>query len=234
MTIVDFIFDWNSFWINIIAGFIFFILSILLSIWLIPKYTVRLIKGKNKKFLINKISAVLQELCEFLSLAPYRDKILNYELIAIYTKKSDIKNFRFVALCCVNVFSRLIYPQLILVIYDFYKGLKPNDSYKLISEEFNRLKNFRLEIERILAVHSLHIDDTIIHKISDLCLEIKAFETSYKVNLDYDELLEKTNTEREGIMGLNDLPKIYTNLLHLIKDLITLDYFEYKIEVAKS
>jgi len=34
--------DLESFWINIYAGSIFFILGILVSIWLIPKFTIRL------------------------------------------------------------------------------------------------------------------------------------------------------------------------------------------------
>lgn len=228
-----FIFDWNSFWINIIAGFIFFILSILVSIWLIPKFTVRLIKKKNKKYLIVKIGAVLQELCEFLSEAPFRDKELNYEHVHVFTKKRDLKNYRFVALCVINIYNKIVYPRMTLVIYDFYKDKKPGDSYKLISKEYDRLRLFRLEIERILSVHSLHIDDDFVQKISNLCLDIKALETSFKTNLVYDELLKETNSERDGVFGLNELPKIYKNLLTLIKELISLDYFEYEIVKVK-
>jgi len=228
-----FIFDWNSFWINIIAGLVLFVLSLILSIWLIPRYTIRLLKKRNKKYLINKISALLQEFCEFLMISPYRDKILNLEHISIFTRKSDFKNFRFVALCCINVFNRIIYPQIVIVILEYYRHKNPNESYKLLSEEFSRLKTFRIEIERIIAAHSLHIDEAIIHKVSDLCLYIKSFESSFKVNLEYDELLKESNSIREGVMGLNDLPKIYENLLFLIKELISMRYFEYKIEISE-
>lgn len=224
-----FVFDWNSFWINIIAGFIFFVVGIIVSIWLIPKFTIRLIKRKNKSFSIIKISAVIEELCEFLSDSPYQDPILNSERISIYTKKNDLKNSRLVALCGINVFSKVVYPKMLLVIYEFYNSKNPNDSYKLISEEYSRLKLFRLEIERIIAVHSLNLDDDIIQKISILCFDIKALETKYKFNLLYDELLESTNTERDGIFGLNELPKVYERILLLIKELISLDYFQYEI-----
>ncbi len=233
MELCYFSFDWDSFWINIIAGTVFFILSILVSIWLIPKFTVRLIKKKNKKYLIVKIGAVLQELCDFLSEAPFRDKELNYEHISVFTRKRDLRNYRFVALCVINVFNKIVYPKMTLVIYDFYKDKQPNDSYKLISEEYDRLRLFRHEIERILTVHSLHIDDDFVQKISNLCLDIKALETRFKTNLVYDELLIETNSERNGVFGLNELPKIYENLLTLIKELISLDYFEYGIEKAK-
>lgn len=231
--ICEFLFDWNSFWINIIAGLIFFVLGVLVSIWLIPRFTIRLIKKKNKKYLIVKFGAVLQEFCDFLSESPFRDKELNYERISVFTKKSDLKNYRFVALCGINVFNEIVYPKMTLVIYDFYKDRNPDDAYKLISEEYSRLKLFRFEIERILTVHSIHLDDDFVQKISNLCLDIKVLETDYKSNLLYNELLEETNSEKNGIFGLNELPKIYKNLLSLIKELISLDYFEYEIEKTK-
>lgn len=237
MVINCFIFDWNSFWINIVAGFIFFVLSILVSIWLIPKFTVRLIKKKNKKYLITKIGAVLQEFCDFLSDSPFRDKILNNEQIAIFTKKYKkgkiSKDYKFVALCGINVYDKLVFPRLTLVIYGYYNDKNPNEKYKLITEEYNRLKNFRLEIERILAVHSLHLDDSTIQNISNLCFDIKAHEIKYKVNLVYDDLLDKVGEARDGIFGLNELPKIYETLLYLIRDLVSLDYFELEIEKQK-
>ena len=239
MSIESFIFDWNSFGINIIAGLIFFVLSILVSTWLIPKYTVKLIRKKNKKCSITKIGAVLQELCEFLSDSPYTDEILQFEQISIFTRKKDLKNYRFVALCNINVFNDIVFPKMTIVIYDYYKDRNPNESYKLISDEFNRLKEFRIEIERILMVHSLHIDENIIQKISNLCFDIKALETKYKFNLVYDELIEEIKakeereTERSGVFGLNKIPPIYENLLQLIKELISLKYFEYNIEKAK-
>lgn len=225
-----FIFDWNSFWINIIAGFVFFILSVLVSIWLIPIFTVSLIKKKNKKYLISKIGAILQEFCEFISASPFKDKELNFEHIYVFTKKRDLKNYRFIALCGINVFNSIVYPKMTLVIYNYLKDKKADDSYKLISEEYDRLMSFRREIERILVVHSLNLHDDFVQKISNFCLDIKAFETRYNFNLLYDELLKETNSERNGVFGLNELAKIYVNLLTLIKELISLDYFEYEVK----
>lgn len=232
--VADFlVFDWNSFWINIIAGFIFFVLSVAVSIWLIPKFTVKLIRKKNKKYSITKIGAVLQELCDFLSESPYRDEILFFEQISVCTRKKDLKNYRLVAICGINVFNDIVFPKMAITIYDYYKSKDPNESYKLISDEYNRLKAFRLEIERLLMVHSLHVDDNIIQKISNLCFDIKAHETKYKTNLIYNGLIEATETERSGVFGLNEIPQIYKNLLLLIKELTSLDYFEYEIERTK-
>jgi hypothetical protein len=165
--------------------------------------------------------------------SPYHDGVLNSEQISVFTKKKDLKNYRFVAICPVNVFNKIVYPKMTLVIYDYFIGKNPNDSYKLFSEEYDRLKAFRLEIERILAVHSLHMDDEIILKISNLCFDIKSLESDHKSNLVYDDLLVQLGSERSGFFGKSKLPKIYENLLLLTKELISLNYFEYNIEVKK-
>ena len=69
--------DWSSFYINILAGAIFFVLGILFSIWLIPKYTLKLIKKKNITYFNKKISFIIFELCEFLNGMPKEFKVNN-------------------------------------------------------------------------------------------------------------------------------------------------------------
>ena len=225
-----FVFDWNSFWINIIAGIIFFVISILFSIWLIPKFTIRLLKKRNKIYLIKKLSAVIQELCEFLIDTPFKDEILNFEKVAIFTRKKDKENYCFVGLSSINVFNKIVFPKMTLVIYDYFKDKEPNKAFELITDEYNRLKNFRTEIEKILAFHSLHLDDDVIFKISDLCFEIRRQELDHKADLVFEELLKKTESERTGIFGLKEIPTIYKKVLELIKQLASLEYFEYTIE----
>jgi ABC-type transport system involved in cytochrome bd biosynthesis fused ATPase/permease subunit len=77
--------DWDSFWINIIAGFILLIPSILISIWLIPKFTLRLMKKRNKKYSAIKIGAILQELSEFLIDSPFREKVSSFTRLFMIT-----------------------------------------------------------------------------------------------------------------------------------------------------
>lgn len=228
-----FLFDWNSFWINIIAGAIFFILSILISIWLIPKYTLRLIKKKNRNFLIRKQSALILELCEFLMNSPFKDKVLNSETLSIFTRKSDIKNYRFVGLSSVNVYNVLVYPQITIVILELFRKTEPNEAYKLVTSEYKRLKDFRMEIEKIIAYHSLHLDEDIILKVSDLCFEIRNQEIKFSTNAMYDELLIKTNSERTGVFGYGELPKIYEKIFYLLRQLTSLPCFEYEINRKK-
>ncbi|MFH1119508.1 MAG: hypothetical protein V1775_06760 [Bacteroidota bacterium] len=232
MLIITFIFDWNAFWINIIAGFFYFLAGILVSIWLIPKYTLRLINKKNIKYSITKVSAVIQELCDFITESPYRNDLLNAEQITITTRLKDIKNYKVVSLCIINVFNKIVFPKIHLVIYDYYQEKNPNDAYKLVAEEYDRLKQLRIEIERIITTHSLHLEDEIILKISNLCFVIKSLEEKFEDNILYDELIHATNSERTGVFGLAQLPEVYINLLLLLKELISLKYFE--IEITKN
>lgn len=231
--ICTFLFDWNSFWINIIVGAIYFVISILVSIWLIPRFTLRLIRKKNKKYLVGKLSALIQELCEFLIDSPFKERDLNREHLNIFTKKSDLNNYRFVGLSVINVFSKIVYPKIVIVILEFFEKTEPNQAYKILTEEYERLKIFRLEIERILTNHSLYISEDVILKTSDLCLEIRDQEIKYKINLVYDQLLIDTNEVRNGVFGYGELTSIYKKVFNLLKQLVSLHYFEYSVELKK-
>jgi hypothetical protein len=224
------IFDWNSFWINIYAGFIYFILGILFSIWLIPRFTVRLIKRRNKGYLNRKTASILRELCEFLTCSQFRDKELNQEHIAIYFGKKGTKNYAFVGLCPMNVFSPITNPKIKIVINDYFKKLEPEKAFQELTQEYSRLKLFRKEIETILSAHSLYLDDKLALKISDLCSDIRGQEIKFSINYEYQDLLEKTQNKRTGVFGIGELFDIYGKILYLIRDLITLKKFEYTID----
>ena len=151
----------------------------------------------------------------------------------ITTKKKNWRQFKFVALCNINVFNEIVFPKMLLVIHDYHEKLSKDESYKLITEEYKRLKEFRVDIERILSAHSLYLDEELVLKISNLCFDIRQIEIQFKANLMYDDLLKSTDSERTGFFGLNQLPKIYESTLFLIKDLVTKDYFEFEIQKAK-
>lgn len=225
-------FDWDSFLINVLSGLIFFVFSIVVSVWLIPKYTFRLIRRKNQHHLVIKISSVIQELCDFIADSPFRDKSINSNHILITSSLSPYN--KIVAICIINVFDKLMFYKLKLIIYDSYKKKTPDELYRFISSEHERFKILRIEIERILSAHSLYMDDEIILKISNLCFDIKSFETKFKTNLIYDELIEATSSNRNGVFGINELPMIYENTLTLIKDLISLGDFSYKFETNNN
>ena len=227
-------FDWDSFWVNIISDAAFFVVTIPIVIKFLPDIAIWLLKKRNKRHLTVKFSSILIELCEFITDSPYRDDELNQEHIAKTTEKKDLKNFKFVALCNINVFSKVVYPKILLVIHDYHKKLTIEESHKLMTEEYQRLKTFRTDIERILSAHSLLLDEEIILKISNLCFDIRRVEIDFKVNDMHDDLLQKTNSERTGFFGLNKLPKIYESTLYLIKDMLTMDCFEYEIQKGKN
>lgn len=227
-------FDWHSFWINVLSGTIFFVLGIVFTIWIVPKLSFKFLRKKDKALIIRKLSSIIQELCELLIDTPFKDKGLNYSQISVFTSKKEIKNYRFVALCPINVFSKLVYAKMTLVIYEYFKKFDPDKAYIELQKEYARLKAFQVQLEKILTSHSKYIDQSILLKISDICSEIRTYEIDYSMNITYDDLLNKTNSKRDGVFGLNGIPNIYEKVLYLIKEIIELKFFEYKIAASKK
>lgn len=226
--------DWSTFWFSIITGIICFIFCLPISIWLIPKFTLRLIQKRNKSYLTIKLGGLLQELCDFISDMPYKCDELTSEHLGISTKrKDDMMNYRFITLCTINVFKTTVFPKIKLVIYEYYNNKNSQETYDLFTEEYRRLKELRLEIEGIISVHSLHINDKLVQQISDLCFTIRNFETHYKYNkLQNDFLLEGITNERIGVFGLDKLVEVYEHHLITIQKIIQSGCFEY--EVSKT
>jgi hypothetical protein len=172
----------------------------------------------------------VRELCEFLISSQFRDKELNQEHISIFSGKRGSKNYAFVGLCPMNVFSPITYPKIKIVIHEFFEKLDPDKAYTELSQEYSRLKNFRKEIETLLTAHSLYLDDDLALRISDLCSDLRGQEINFLVNYEYQDLLEKTQNKRTGVFGVGELFDIYEKILLLIRDLTKLKNFEYTID----
>jgi hypothetical protein len=223
-------FEWNGFWLNVLVSSIFFILSIPLAIKFIPIYTIRQLNKKNKKFIARKISYVIQEMCEYLNYSPYSDKELYKEKISIFTTKKDLKNHRFVGLLKINVFNKVNYPRIFLMIVEHFKKLSIDEQFKLIKKEKERVKDLREKLEKTIEIHSLHLNEKMISEISDLCLDIRSFEIKFKFNFGIDDLIEKGIAERKGVFGILEIAKLNERLAVLLKELIQEKYFETEIE----
>ena len=90
----------------------FFILSSIIAIKVVPYFVVREIHKKNRKHIIRKVSSVIQEICDYLNNAPFKDEFLNQEQLAIFTTKKDIKSHRFIGLVNINVTKSVFNPAL--------------------------------------------------------------------------------------------------------------------------
>ena len=223
-------FDWNGFSLNVLVSSIFFILSIPLAIKFIPIYTIRQLNKKNKKFIARKISYVIQELCEYLNYSPYSNKELYKEKISIFTSKKDLKNYRFVGLLKINVFNKVNYPKIFIMIVEHFKKLPIDEQFELIKKEKERVKDLREKLEKTIEIHSLHLNEKMISEISDLCLDIRSFEIKFKANFGIDDLIEKGIAERKGVFGILEIAKLNERFALLLKELIQEKYFETKIE----
>ncbi len=205
--------DWNSFWINIYAGSIYFVFGILVSVWLIPKFTIRLLKRKNIIHFRTKITFVISELCDFLNNMPNEIKVNNDSTTYLVRNKKFPDLYDFVALLKPNVFKPVAPEQLkvnILTCITEYSGEK---RYNFVKGEIDRLKLLQSSLENILSTHSLNIDDKIISTISTLCIEIRLMVNEFRFNSTHEEL----TGEKEGISGAIKLDKIYDNIIQLLR-----------------
>lgn len=218
-------FDWPSIESNLISDTILYLFSLIT----IPIVTIWTIRWRNRRALVLKFSHILLELCDFLTHTHYRDQELNAEHIAIFTRKSRIKEYRFVALCNVNVFSPMIYPKALIVISQLHKKGTVKDSYEIVKAELQLMKELRIEVEQILSAHSMHLDQDLILRISSLCFEIRKLELTHKNNVTYEELSKATGNEMSGVFGILEINDIYISIFKLIKDILNRNYFDFKI-----
>lgn len=200
-----------------------------MAIKLIPYFTIKELRKKNKKYIVRKISSVIQEICEYLNCLPFKDKVLNHDQLSIFTTKKDLKNYRFVGLVNINVFNPVSFPKISLVISDHFERLDIENSFELLKIERQRLEVFRLKLESIIDVHSLHIADKTLSEISDLCLDIRTFELRFEYNNAIADLIESGKAVRSGVFGVMDFALINKRILHLLKNLLNNKCFEFEI-----
>lgn len=223
-------FDWHSFWLNVLVNLIFLVLSILLAIRFIPSLIFRLVKKRNKFFIVKKKSSIIQEICEYLNTTPFKDEEINREKIFITTSRKDKRNYRFVSISNINVFNKIVYPSIRLVIYDYFKNLNFDDSFSLLKNERLRLEDLRERLEKIIAIHSLFLEEILIQDVSDLCLEIRAFEIKFEFNYVVESLFENKKSEILGVSGVSELTHLYEKILNLLFNMLNDKYFDIEIK----
>jgi hypothetical protein len=214
---------------NLLSDTLFFIITLPIAIALLPDLTIRLIKKSNSRYLTLKLGAVLRELCDFLGNSPFRDSELNDRYLSVSTRRKNIKNFRHVAMSCINVMNPIVFPKIFIVVGEQLERMAIHEKYKIVQAEFKRLSLLRQELERILSAHSLYLDEDLVLQTSLLCTEIRKSEIMFKENVNYNELLDSTKSERTIVFGVFELPKIYQEILKLTKAVVEHKYFEHEI-----
>jgi len=205
--------DWDSFWINIYAGSIYFILGIFVSLWLIPKFTIRLLKRKNIIHFRTKITFVISELCDFLNHMPNEIKVNEDSTTFLVKNKKYPDLYDFVALLKPNILKPVAPEQLKINILTCVTKKAGEERHDFVKGEVERLKQLQKSLENILTAHSLNLDDKIISTISTLCIEIRLIENEFRFNATSEEL----TGEKEGISGANRLDKIYDIVIQLLR-----------------
>lgn len=215
---------WESFWINIYAGSIYFVLGILFSVWLIPIFTLRLIRRRNKKFLRSKISYAISSLCDFFNQMPPEYRV-NDETCAIHVKNHKFPQYNdFVAILKPNLFKPVAIEQLYVNVLKSVTENVSIDRYELMQDELKRIQELRESLEEITGLHSSTLEDEIINEISQLCLEIRIVEKNNRSNIIHEHL----TGEKEGIHGLGNLKSVYEKSFELLKNLVKQNGFSYE------
>lgn len=223
-------FDWNSFWMNCLVSSIFLLLSIYISIKLIPYFTLKLLKKKRKKYFTTKVSYIIQEFCEFLEKSKFKNQNITQEQLSIFTNKKNSRKYRFIGITDLNVFQELTSLEIKVNILQSSEKLNVEDCFELIKNEKIRLDNFRSKLENIVSYHSLDVDEDIISEVSQLCIEIRALEIKYNYNHSINDLIEKGLTKRTSVFGIIEISEIYMMILEILKKLLELKEIEVEIE----
>ncbi|MDO3696058.1 hypothetical protein QVZ41_14490 [Wenyingzhuangia sp. chi5] len=223
-------FDWDSFWMNVLVSLIFLIIGILISIKLIPYFTLKLIYKKRRKFILNKVSFLIQEFCDFLETNTFVKPELKKQNLSIFTSKKDLKTHHFVALIRYNVLEEITALKINIEILEYFSRLSPNEKFNKIENEKEKLIIFRNKLESLIDIHSLDIEENLLSEISDLCLKIRVFERKLKYNDTPDDLIKKGLMKRTSIFGVKELSEIYKLTLSIIKKLLELDFIDVEIE----
>ncbi|MCK6609015.1 MAG: hypothetical protein L6Q46_12065 [Flavobacterium sp.] len=223
-------FDWKSFWMGSFINLIFLIISIFISIKLIPYFTLKLLKKKRKKNIITKVSYVIQEFCQFIEKSTFKSSDITNESLSIYTNKKDIKNYRFIGITNLNVFKEITHLRVQELILEQFEKLTPDEQFEKIKKEKERLDLFSSKLEAIINSHSLDLDEEIISDVSQLCIQIRALDIKFNYNNSIDDLIEKGLTKRTGIFGISETKEIYVSILAILKRLLEQETIEVIIK----
>lgn len=226
-------FDWDSFWMNVLVSSIFLVIGVLISIKLIPYFTIKLIQKKRKRFIINKTSFLIQEFSDFLETNTFTSPEIKKQSLAIFTSKRDFKTHHFVAIIKYNVLEEITSLYIQQEIFNFFLKISPEDGVKKIETENKKMIDFRNKLEAIIDIYSLDIEENLLSEISELCLKIRVFERKLKYNYSADDLIEKGLMKRPGVFGVKELSEIYKLILDLIKKLLELEFIDVQIDNVK-
>ncbi|WP_460023774.1 hypothetical protein [Marinifilum fragile] len=222
-------FDWNSFWINVIVSTMFLILSIIISIKLIPLFTLKLLQKKRKSFITSKISILLLELCEFFEKNTFKTKEMCKENLFIYSLNKKA-NKELVGLIVYNITDKDVACK---IDRQITKSVDRNDienSLKKLENEYQKIIQLKTKLESFLDIHTLDIDTEYLLLISDICMKIRAFEIKFNRNYNSKDLFDKGLMKRHDIEGISELRNSYELIINLTIFLLGNDNIEYHIE----
>jgi hypothetical protein len=211
-------FDWKSFWINVISGGIFFILSTLVAIWIIPRITIKLINKQRESNFQFRITFLIEAICNYFNDMPDEFKVndLHSTFYGKYIKNS--KSPTIVGLNP-NLFIPRAFEDTMSLMTKVISNYLPEQKHELILKEYDRLKDLKLKLEYFIQLHSYNIDEKIVEQISVLCFNIGKIPESFKFYEELEKLIGNPNHDSLN-WGAYDLIDLYERLFTLLNDIL--------------
>lgn len=215
----------DAFWVNIAVGLIFFLLSVATSVWLVPAFTIRLIRKRNRKFYKQKVSFTIQELCDFFNRMPssFRPAQRRVTIIsATDDKYPDVKQF--VAHLEPDLLRPVALEELIVNLLTTIRNADSGERYDLLRSEVIRIESLRESLENVVGIHSGAMEDDIINEVSRLCLDIRMVIREHR----HDQAIGEVLNRKDGVFALQHLRVVYENALGLLKRLVVQPDFSFE------
>ena len=225
-------FDWYSFWMNVLVSTIFLIVSIVISIKLIPYFTLKLIEKRRRPFVVSKIAVLLLELCEFFEKSEFKTIDICQENISIY-KNFQKRDKEFIGLLMYNITDNNVQKAIYREIKRSEHQHGIEEGLKRIEKEYRKIVELKSKLESFMNTHNLDVNTDYLILISDICLKIRAFEIKFNRNYNSKDLFDK-GMQRHQIDGLTELIQCYTQIIQLFIKLVENSNIKFTIETNQS
>lgn len=204
---------------SILTNIAFLILSVLASVYIIPRWTVRLIQKKNMKHIDTKHQFVIEALGTFMLNMPNFYGIKHTTKAVDYMVPGDQMSIQFVALVPEGVQTDIYYHTLRLEVPRVY--VEGKVTMVEMTQEVERFEELQVSLEAILSSHWHTVDDESLNLVSALCLRIRRLRSFTSFNTSFAELTGEETT----LFGAREICGCYEAAVQVLVKLLDNERF---------
>lgn len=215
---------------GIIISGLFFVFGIIASIWILPFFISRRLMSQNSIEIKNKLGAICQELSFFINKAPFYSFMENDISHSVFLNDKKKGGKIFVCLFGFDFKDGIVRLSLFKKISNYFKTDNVKSEYIQLINELDRLKKMRERIESIKLIHGEFLSTPLTNKITQLCLDIRAFEIEFYNPFNEEEMEKFFVRERLLTYSITPLYKIYESIFSILDIILSEKGFEVKTE----